>query len=190
MRFLLASVSMQRRWSQAFVSGAQYQDKGQWEQLGAQEVPSEPQEAFLYSAGDKALAQAAQRLWGPSQPQSFCDSVTTAKYLSSSTFQCKQPKPTCLHMLHKKQSSWWSLAPSACWTTTQKITKRLCSDFLAASHHWHNAQHPATSSPCLLRQTLATPGADVCLCHFISSTQHIKQCLTRLILLQLFLQQD
>ena len=47
-------------WGQALFSGAQRQDKGQWVQTEAQEVPSEHEEEFLPSEGDRALAQAAQ----------------------------------------------------------------------------------------------------------------------------------
>ena len=45
---------------QALFSGAQWQDKGQWAQTEAQEVPSEHEEEFLPSEGDGALEQAAQ----------------------------------------------------------------------------------------------------------------------------------
>ena len=38
----------------------QYQDKGQWAQTEAQDVPSEHEEELLPSEGDGALAQAAQ----------------------------------------------------------------------------------------------------------------------------------
>ena len=41
-------------------SGAQWQDKGQWAQTEAQEVPSEQEEELLHSEGDGALEQAAQ----------------------------------------------------------------------------------------------------------------------------------
>ena len=47
-------------WGQALFSSAQRQDKGQWAQIGAQEVPSEHEEEFLPSEGDRALEQAAQ----------------------------------------------------------------------------------------------------------------------------------
>jgi len=47
-------------WGQTLFSGAQQQDKGQWAQIEAQEVPSEHEEEFLPSEGDKALEQAAQ----------------------------------------------------------------------------------------------------------------------------------
>ena len=47
-------------WGQALFSGAQRQDKGQWAQTEEQEVPSEHEEEFLPSEGDRALAQAAQ----------------------------------------------------------------------------------------------------------------------------------
>ena len=40
--------------------GAQRQDKGQWAQTEAEEVPAEPKEELLPSEGDGALAQAAQ----------------------------------------------------------------------------------------------------------------------------------
>ena len=47
-------------WGQALFSGAQWQDKGQWAQTEAQELPSEHEEELLPSEGDGALAQAAQ----------------------------------------------------------------------------------------------------------------------------------
>jgi len=42
-------------WGQALFSSAQRQDKGQWAQTEAQEVPSEHEEEFLPSEGDEAL---------------------------------------------------------------------------------------------------------------------------------------
>ena len=47
-------------WGQALFSSAQRQDKGQWAQTEAQEVPSEHEEELLYFEGDGALEQAAQ----------------------------------------------------------------------------------------------------------------------------------
>jgi len=47
-------------WGQALLSSAQRQDKGQWAQTEAQEVPSEYEEELLPSEGDGALEQAAQ----------------------------------------------------------------------------------------------------------------------------------
>ena len=47
-------------WGQTLFSSAQWQDKGQWAQTEAQEVPSEHEEEFLPSDGDRALEQAAQ----------------------------------------------------------------------------------------------------------------------------------
>ena len=47
-------------WGQSLFSGAQRQDKGQWAQTEAQEVPSEHEEELLPSEGDGALEQAAQ----------------------------------------------------------------------------------------------------------------------------------
>ena len=47
-------------WGQALFSGAQWQDKGQWAQTEAQEVPAEHEEELLPSEGDGALEQAAQ----------------------------------------------------------------------------------------------------------------------------------
>ena len=41
-------------------SKAQWQDKGQWAQTEAQEVPSEHEEELPPSEGDRALEQAAQ----------------------------------------------------------------------------------------------------------------------------------
>ena len=43
-----------------FFSGAQQQDKGQWAQTEAQEVPAEHEEELLHSEGDGVLEQAAQ----------------------------------------------------------------------------------------------------------------------------------
>ena len=45
---------------QTLFSGAQRQDKGQWAQTEAQEVPSEHEEELLHFEGDGALEQAAQ----------------------------------------------------------------------------------------------------------------------------------
>jgi len=45
---------------QTLSSGAQRQDKGQWAQTEAQEVPPEHEEELLPCEGDGALAQAAQ----------------------------------------------------------------------------------------------------------------------------------
>jgi len=45
-------------WGQTLFSGAQ--EKGQWAQTEAQEVPSEQEEELLPSEGDGALEQAAQ----------------------------------------------------------------------------------------------------------------------------------
>ena len=50
---------MSGEWGQALFSSAQRQDKGQWAQNEAQEVPSEHEEE-LPSEGDGTLAQAAQ----------------------------------------------------------------------------------------------------------------------------------
>ena len=50
-------------------SGTEYlswQDKGQWAQTEAQEVPSEHEEELLPSEGDGALERAAQRSCGVS----------------------------------------------------------------------------------------------------------------------------
>jgi len=47
-------------WGQTLFSGAQRQDKGQWAQSEAQEVPSEQEEELLHSEGDGALEQVAQ----------------------------------------------------------------------------------------------------------------------------------
>ena len=47
-------------WGQTLFSGAQRQDKGQWAQTEAEEVPAEHEEELLASEGDGALAQAAQ----------------------------------------------------------------------------------------------------------------------------------
>ena len=55
-----------RGWGQTLFSGAQQQDKGQWAQTEAQEVPSEHEEELLPSEGDGALEQAAQGVCGAS----------------------------------------------------------------------------------------------------------------------------
>jgi len=47
-------------WAQTLFSGAQRQNKGQWAQTEAQEVPAEHEEELLPSEGDGALKQAAQ----------------------------------------------------------------------------------------------------------------------------------
>ena len=44
-------------WGQALFSGAQWQDKGQWAQTEAKEVPSEYEEELLLFEGDGALEQ-------------------------------------------------------------------------------------------------------------------------------------
>jgi len=49
-----------RGWDQTLFSGAQQQDKGQWAQTEAEEVPSEHEEELRPSEGDRALEQAAQ----------------------------------------------------------------------------------------------------------------------------------
>jgi len=42
-------------WGQTLFSGAQRQDKGQWAQMEAQEVPADHEEELLPSEGDGAL---------------------------------------------------------------------------------------------------------------------------------------
>ena len=51
---------------QTLLGGAQRQDKGQWAQTEAEEVPSEHEEELLPSEGDGALEQAAQGRCGVS----------------------------------------------------------------------------------------------------------------------------
>ena len=51
---------MAGEWGQALFSSAQWQDKGQWAQTEAQEVPSAHDEDLLHFEGDGALEQAAQ----------------------------------------------------------------------------------------------------------------------------------
>lgn len=52
-----------RRWKWGLLYGAQCQNQSQWAQIGAEEVPSEYQEAILCCAVVRALAQVAQRFW-------------------------------------------------------------------------------------------------------------------------------
>jgi len=47
-------------WGQTLFGSAQQQDKGQWAQTEAWEIPSEHEEELLPSEGDRALEQAAQ----------------------------------------------------------------------------------------------------------------------------------
>jgi len=49
-----------RGWGQTLFCGAQQEDKGQWAQTEAQEVPSEHEEELLPSESDTALEQVAQ----------------------------------------------------------------------------------------------------------------------------------
>jgi len=53
-------VGVRKTGPDSLLSGAQRQDKGQWAQTEAEEVPSEDKEELLPSEGDGALAQAAQ----------------------------------------------------------------------------------------------------------------------------------
>jgi len=53
-------------WGQTLFSGVQRQDKGQWAQTEAEEVPSKHEEELLPSEGDRALGQDAQRGCGVS----------------------------------------------------------------------------------------------------------------------------
>ena len=52
---------MSRRWAQTLFSGDQWQDKGQWAQTEAQEVPAEHKKELLHFEGDGALEQVSQR---------------------------------------------------------------------------------------------------------------------------------
>ena len=56
---------MSRGWGQTLFSGAHRQDKGQWAQTEAEEIPAEHEEE-LYFEGEGALEQAAQRACGVS----------------------------------------------------------------------------------------------------------------------------
>jgi len=47
-------------WGQTLFNGAQQQDKGQWAQTEAEEVPAEHEEELLHSEGDGALEQVAR----------------------------------------------------------------------------------------------------------------------------------
>ena len=58
---------------QTLLSGAQQQDKGQWAQNEAEEVPSEHEEELLPSEGDGALEQIAQGGCGFSFPRDIQD---------------------------------------------------------------------------------------------------------------------
>lgn len=48
---------------QVLFDAAKQQDKQQWAEADAQEVPPEHKERLLYSEHDQALEQNAQRLW-------------------------------------------------------------------------------------------------------------------------------
>jgi len=64
-RYILTKISerwVSGGWGQALFSSAQRQDKEQWAQTEAQEVPSEHEEEFLPSEGDGALEQAAREV--------------------------------------------------------------------------------------------------------------------------------
>ena len=58
---LISEWRVQRAQRQAFVSGAQCQNKRYWAQTGTQEFPSDHQEALLYCVGDGALVQMVHR---------------------------------------------------------------------------------------------------------------------------------
>ena len=60
-------------WGQTLFCSAQRQDKGQWAQTKAQEVPSEHEEELLPSEGDGALEQAAQGGCGVSYSEDIQD---------------------------------------------------------------------------------------------------------------------
>ena len=51
---------VQRGWSQALFSGAQWQDQRKWAHTETQEAPSEHQGILSYCEGDRELAQAPQ----------------------------------------------------------------------------------------------------------------------------------
>lgn len=53
-------------WGQTLFIDVQQQGKGQWAQTEIQEVPSEYEGKLLYTAGGRALEQAAQRGCGAS----------------------------------------------------------------------------------------------------------------------------
>ena len=53
-------------WGQTIFSGAQRQDGRQWAQTEAEEVPPDHEEELLYSEGDRAWEQVAQRGCGVS----------------------------------------------------------------------------------------------------------------------------
>ena len=57
-------MEVQKRQSCILYSGAQCQGKGKQARTGTQEIASDLRKALLCCVGDRALAQAAQRLWG------------------------------------------------------------------------------------------------------------------------------
>jgi len=62
-----------RGWGKTLFSAGQRQDKGQWAQNEAWEVPAEDEEELLPSEGDGALAQAAQGGCGVSLSEDIQD---------------------------------------------------------------------------------------------------------------------
>ena len=72
-----------RGWSQAVLTGAKQQDRRQWAETAAQEIPPEHEEELLYCVTDPTLEQVAQRgcgvsLTGDIQELSGCNPVPCA----------------------------------------------------------------------------------------------------------------
>ena len=77
---------MQRRWSQALFSGAQWQDKRQWAHTETQQVPSEHQETLLLWQWSNIGTDCPRRLWNLSSWR-YSKTTWTQSWATSSKWQ-------------------------------------------------------------------------------------------------------